>query len=50
MTYVEDANGNPVNGNVAVQIRGTARGIWADFYRRGIAPKKWSDAPMSMQD
>jgi hypothetical protein len=50
MTYIEDANGNPVNSNIAVQIRRMAREIWADFYRREIAPKKWSNMPMSMQD
>jgi hypothetical protein len=48
--YLEEHNGMPVTGTKAAKIREYARSIWIDFDARGVAPRKWSHAPRSVQD
>jgi hypothetical protein len=41
MLYVEDTDGNPVDGARATQIRRRAREIWNCFGKAGVAPATW---------
>ena len=49
-TFIEDTDGELIGGKEVSDIRAHARSLWKDFYARGIAPKKWSDAPRSLID
>lgn len=44
MLYIEDANGSPIDGNIASGMRDFARSIWRSLYDRGIAPETWGQA------
>lgn len=48
MRYVEDENGEPVDGYLAQHIRTWARGIWIEIAEKGILRAKWGD--MSVED
>jgi hypothetical protein len=48
MRYVEDENGEPVDGYLAQHIRTWARGIWVEINEKGILRAKWGD--MSVED
>jgi hypothetical protein len=48
MRYVEDENGEPVDGYLAQHIRTWARGIWIGIAEKGILRAKWGD--MSVED
>jgi hypothetical protein len=48
--YLEGLDGVPISGMDAAKIREYARSLWSDFDKRGVAPKKWSNAPRSLQD
>jgi hypothetical protein len=50
MSYIEDSNGNPVDGNTASGIREFARTIWRSLYDRGIAPETWGQATKDVRD
>jgi len=50
MTYVEQSDGKSIGGRDAEDICRYARSIWIDLYSWGMAPKKWGDAPRSVQD
>ena len=43
MRYVEDENGEPVDGYPAQHIRTWARGIWIQIAEKGILRAKWGD-------
>ena len=44
MRYVEDENGQMVDGHRASTIRKLARSIWVALANAGKAPAKWSQA------
>lgn len=44
MRYVEDENGEAINGHVATEIRRYARSIWVHIANTDGAPAKWGDA------
>ena len=48
MRYVEDENGEPVDGYLAQHIRTWACGIWIQIAEKGILRAKWGD--MSVED
>jgi hypothetical protein len=48
MRYVEDENGEPVDGYLAQHIRTWARGIWIEIAEKGILRAKWGD--MGVED
>jgi hypothetical protein len=48
MRYVEDEDGEPVDGYLAQHIRTWARGIWVEISEKGILRAKWGD--MSVED
>jgi hypothetical protein len=50
MLYIEDANGLPVDGNIASDMRDFARCIWRSLYERGLAPSTWGQATMQVRD
>ena len=50
MLYIEDANGKPIDGNIAGGMRELARSIWRSFYEQGIAPETWGQATMEVRD
>ena len=50
MLYIEDANGVPVDGNIAGDIREFARSIWRSLYERGMAPTTWGNARMEVHE
>jgi hypothetical protein len=50
MLYIEDANGMPVDGNIASAIRELARSIWRSLYERGIAPETWGQATKEVRE
>jgi hypothetical protein len=50
MLYVEHADGQPVSGTIAAEIRDFARSIWRGFYLRGMAPEKWGDVDKDTKD
>jgi hypothetical protein len=50
MLYIEDANGMPIDGNIAGGIREHARSIWRSLYERGIAPETWGQATMEVRE
>ena len=50
MTYIEEPDGRAISGRRTAEIREFARSIWRDLYSRGLAPKKWHDAPRRVQD
>jgi hypothetical protein len=50
MLYVEDEQGNTVNGNRASDMRRVARSIWIELARTGKAPKKWGRADVRVAD
>ena len=50
MTYIEEPDGRAISGRRTAEIREFARSIWRDLYSRGLAPKKWRDAPRRVQD
>jgi hypothetical protein len=50
MLYIENADGTPISGTLAGEIRDFARSIWRDFYTRDVAPEKWGDGPKQIRD
>jgi hypothetical protein len=48
--YVEQSDRRSISSKHAEKIRSYARGLWRNLYSRGLAPKKWSDAPLAVQD
>jgi hypothetical protein len=50
MTYLEDTNGEPIDGRQAADIREFARKIWACFYNEEIALTKWGNAEKNVED
>ncbi|KAG6808926.1 hypothetical protein H0H92_002348 [Tricholoma furcatifolium] len=42
--YLEDEDGDPVDGAKVEQVRATARSLWETLKSRGIAPSTWSEA------
>jgi len=50
MLYIEDANGIPIDGNIASGIRDHARSIWRSLYERGIAPDTWGQATKEVRE
>jgi hypothetical protein len=44
MLYVEEENGEIVNGHVASEIRKYARSVWVHIAKTCGAPAKWGDA------
>jgi hypothetical protein len=42
--YIEDMEGNPVDGYRVTDIRSHARGIWVNFQIAGRAPSSWGKA------
>lgn len=49
-TYIEESDGTPIPGLRAAEIREFARSIWKGLYSRGLAPPKWRDATLRVQD
>jgi hypothetical protein len=47
MLFVEDEDGKSIDGHRATEIRRIARSIWAEFAKKGRAPKSWCKADMS---
>jgi len=47
MQYIEDKDGNAVDGHRASKIREVARSIWAQLAGVGKAPKSWKQADIS---
>ena len=47
MLFVEDEEGNPIDGHKATEIRRIARSIWVEFAKNGKAPKTWCKADIS---
>ncbi|KAI0280461.1 hypothetical protein BC826DRAFT_1112138 [Russula brevipes] len=50
MLYIEDANGSPISGTLAGEIRDLARSVWRGFYVRGVAPGKWGHVSKDVRD
>lgn len=50
MRYVQDKDGNPVDGDRAGFIRGIANGIWRALADRGVAPRTWKRGPLHIQE
>ena len=50
MQYLEDVDGEVIDGRLAADIREFARKIWARFYSKGKAPPKWGEAMMDLED
>lgn len=50
MLYIEHVDGMPIDGAMAAQIREHARMVWKDFYQRGKAPEKWTDASRDVRE
>ena len=50
MQYLEDVDGEVIDGRLAADIREFARKIWARFYSEGKAPPKWGEATMDLED
>jgi len=50
MLYIEDANGSPIDSNIASGMRDFARCIWRSLYERGIAPESWGKATKEVRD
>jgi hypothetical protein len=50
MKYIEKEDGTPISGRQAAAIREHARDLWKDFYQRGLAPPKWSNASKGTKD
>ena len=50
MLYIEDANGMPVDGNVACGMRELARSIWRSLYERGITPETWGQSTKEVRE
>jgi hypothetical protein len=47
MQYIEDQDGNAVDGHRAAKIREVARSIWAQLASAGKAPKSWKQADIT---
>lgn len=43
-------DGKSISSREAAKIRAFPRSLWKYFYTRGLAPRKWSNAPRSVQD
>ncbi|KAI9442695.1 hypothetical protein H4582DRAFT_2073289 [Lactarius indigo] len=50
MLYIENADGTPVNGAVAAEIREFARSIWRGLHTRNAAPERWGDASKEIKE
>jgi hypothetical protein len=50
MLYIEDADGLPIDGNIAGGMREFARSIWRSLYERGIAPETWGQATKEVRE
>jgi hypothetical protein len=50
MQYLEGADGEPIDGRAAADIREFARKIWAGFYDQGMAPERWNYAKPNVRD
>jgi hypothetical protein len=50
MKYIETEDGTPISGRQAAAIREYTRDLWKDFYQRGLAPQKWSNASKGVKD
>jgi hypothetical protein len=48
MCYVEDENGDVIDGHVATEIRRYARSIWVHISNNYGAPPKWGDADVKV--
>ena len=48
MMYIQELDRRPITGKDAEQIREFARSLWKEFYKRNIAPKKWSEVPIGL--
>lgn len=46
--YIEDENGEPVDGERLTAIRRLAQSIWTKFADLGQAPKTWGRANLSL--
>lgn len=42
MGFIEDINGEPINGHKAADIRKAIRESWAEMVQAGVAPPTWS--------
>src|SRR5712671_2281241 len=43
MLFVEHADGRPISGTMAIDIRDYTQVLWKDFVKRDLAPEKWGD-------
>ncbi|KAH9074394.1 hypothetical protein EDB83DRAFT_2516214 [Lactarius deliciosus] len=50
MQYIENADGTPITGDVAAEMRSHARSIWTELNDRNIAPSKWGDASKNIRE
>ncbi|KAH9028891.1 hypothetical protein EDB85DRAFT_1892326 [Lactarius pseudohatsudake] len=50
MQYIENADGTPITGDVAADMRSFARSLWVELNTRHIAPPKWGDASMTIRE
>ena len=50
MLYIEEVDGQPVDGTIAAQIREFARSIWRGFYKQKMAPDTWGEVDDKVQD
>jgi hypothetical protein len=50
MKYIETEDRTLISGRQVAAIREYARDLWKDFYQRGLAPQKWSDALKGVKD
>ncbi len=44
MQYIENADGSPISGDYAAEMREFTRSIWRGLDKRKAAPEKWGDA------
>jgi len=50
MQFIEYANGTPVSGTLAHDIRSFAKSIWQGFYNRGMTPETWGSMSRAVED
>ncbi|KAH9012667.1 hypothetical protein EDB83DRAFT_2321882 [Lactarius deliciosus] len=50
MQYIENADGTPITGNVAAEMRSHARSLWTELNDRNIALSKWGDVSKNIRE
>ena len=50
LLFIENADGTPITGTLAAEMREHARSIWRGLHKKNAAPEKWGDASNEIRE